>query len=149
MTTHSIVSGNPKENPDATAKPMNTLFVARLAYEVTETQLRNVFERFGPVSDVKIVKDKEGKPRGLVVFMLRLYLVPHLCGPHPRYAFIEFEDEEDMKGAYRKADGMKLEGRTILVDVERGRTVPNFKPRRLGGGIGDPRPTVAKKQKVK
>jgi len=38
--------------------------------------------------------------------------------------------------AYKDADGLKLEGRRILVDVERGRTVDDWKPTRLGGGLG-------------
>ena len=31
-----------------------------------------------------------------------------------------------MKSAYKAADGKKLEGRRIVVDVERGRTVPGW-----------------------
>ena len=31
-----------------------------------------------------------------------------------------------MKSAYKMADGRKIEGRRIVVDVERGRTVPNW-----------------------
>lgn len=34
---------------------------------------------------------------------------------------------------------MKIEGKRILVDIERGRTVPTFRPRRLGGGLGSTR----------
>ena len=34
---------------------------------------------------------------------------------------------------------MKIEGRHIVVDVERGHTVPAFLPRRLGGGLGGTR----------
>ncbi|KAF5828186.1 hypothetical protein DUNSADRAFT_18077 [Dunaliella salina] len=41
-----------------------------------------------------------------------------------------------MKEAYKSADGRKIEGRRVLVDVERGRTVETWKPRRLGGGLG-------------
>lgn len=52
------------------------------------------------------------------------------------YAFIQFAKEEDMKAAYKDADGKKINGRRIAVDVERGRTVKNWKPRRLGGGLG-------------
>jgi len=97
----------------------NTLFVGRLAYEVTETKLLREMEAFGPVRDIKLVTDKEGKSKG--------------------YAFVEYENEEDMKRAYRSTDGMKLEGRDIVVDVERGHTVPTWLPRRLGGGLGGTR----------
>jgi len=100
-------------------------------------------------SQVKMVYDKEtNKPRG--------------------YAFIEYAHTRDMKSlcytpmfdlshycftssftdatclfawtaAYKQADGRKIDGRRVLVDVERGRTVPNWRPRRLGGGLGTTR----------
>mmetsp|Transcript_6936 Transcript_6936/g.19753 ORF Transcript_6936/g.19753 Transcript_6936/m.19753 type:complete len:313 (+) Transcript_6936:188-1126(+) len=97
----------------------NTLFVGRLAYEVTERKLLREMEAFGPVRDIKLVTDKEGKSRG--------------------FGFVEYENEEDMKRAYRAADGMRIEGREIVVDVERGHTVPTWLPRRLGGGLGGTR----------
>jgi U1 small nuclear ribonucleoprotein len=65
------------------------------------------------------VVDKEGKSKG--------------------YGFVEYENEEDMKRAYRAADAMRIEGRDIVVDVERGHTVPTWLPRRLGGGLGGTR----------
>lgn len=55
------------------------------------------------------------------------------------YAFIEYMHTRDMKAAYKQADGRKLDNRRVLVDVERGRTVPNWRPRRLGGGLGTTR----------
>ncbi|KAM3401554.1 hypothetical protein ACQJBY_005962 [Aegilops geniculata] len=45
----------------------------------------------------------------------------------------------DMKNAYKQADGRKVDNKRVLVDVERGRTVPNWRPRRLGGGHGSSR----------
>lgn len=99
----------------------NTLFVGRLAYEVTERKLLRELEQFGPVKDLKLIKEQNqsNKSRG--------------------YAFVEFEHEEDMKRAYRAADGLRLENKDIVVDVERGHTVPNWLPRRLGGGLGGTR----------
>ena len=47
--------------------------------------------------------------------------------------------------AYKEGDGTKVRGRRVLVDVERGRTTPGFRPRRLGGGLGKTR--VDKKSK--
>lgn len=50
-----------------------------------------------------------------------------LVADKPRgYAFIEYEHKKDMKEAYKQSDGRKIEGRRILVDVERGRTVENW-----------------------
>ena len=41
--------------------------------------------------------------------------------------------------AYKHADGKKIDGRRVLVDVERARTVKGWQPRRLGGGLGGTR----------
>lgn len=97
----------------------NTLFIGRLAFEMSERKLLREMEGFGPVKDIRIVKDKAGNSKG--------------------YAFVEYEHEEDMKRAYRAADGMRCEGRDIVADVERGHTVPSWLPRRLGGGLGGTR----------
>jgi len=40
------------------------------------------------------------------------------------------------KAAYKRADGKKIDGRRVVVDIERGRTIKGWKPRRLGGGKG-------------
>merc|ERR1712210_273636 len=47
--------------------------------------------------------------------------------------------ERDMHSAYKYADGKKIDGKRVLVDVERGRTVKGWRPRRLGGGLGNSR----------
>jgi len=107
------------QNPVCTKDAYKTLFVSRLSYEVSEEDLKEEFEYYGGVSKVRIVADKKGKSRG--------------------FAFVEFERSKDLKEAYKDADGRKVKGRRILVDVERGRTVRNWKPRRLGGGLGGTR----------
>lgn len=39
-----------------------------------------------------------------------------------------------------------MQNKRLLIDVERGRTVKGWKPRRLGGGLGGkPKPVVARK----
>lgn len=53
------------------------------------------------------------------------FLLVH-AGKSRGYGFIEFEDKKDMKEAYKSADGRKIEGRRVLVDVERGRTVETW-----------------------
>ncbi|RUP45095.1 hypothetical protein BC936DRAFT_148616 [Jimgerdemannia flammicorona] len=86
---------------------------------VNEKDLAREFEMYGPIKRMRIVKNLEGKSRG--------------------YAFIEYEREKDMRAAYKDADGIKIAGRRILVDVERGRTVKGWRPRRLAGGLGGTR----------
>ncbi|KAI8902492.1 hypothetical protein BC833DRAFT_616611 [Globomyces pollinis-pini] len=100
--------------------PYKTLFVSNLAYETTEKQLRRTMEAFGDVKSIKmIMNESKNKPKG--------------------YAFVEFERESGMKAAYKEADGIKLNNRRMLVDVERGRTVKGWKPKKLGGGLGKKR----------
>ncbi|KAF3434730.1 hypothetical protein FNV43_RR21815 [Rhamnella rubrinervis] len=111
---------DPSSDPNISGDPYKTLFVARLNYETTESRIKREFDVYGPVKRVRLVNDRDtNKPRG--------------------YAFIEYMHTRDMKAAYKQADGRKIEGRRVLVDVERGRTVPNWRPRRLGGGLGTTR----------
>lgn len=107
----------------------NTLFVGRLAYETTERKLLREFEVFGPIKDLKLIFNNAHKTKTSSTN------TSNSCG----MAFIEYEHEEDMKRAYRAADGMKIDGKEIVVDVERGHTVPNWLPRRLDGGLGGSR----------
>ncbi|KAJ3344828.1 hypothetical protein HDU83_004723 [Entophlyctis luteolus] len=109
------------ESKRITKDAYKTLFVGRLSYSVTEKILRREFEQFGPIVSIRIVSEPSDppKPRG--------------------YAFIEYAHERDLTIAYREADGMKIDGRRVVVDVERGRTVKGWKPRRLGGGLGGTR----------
>ncbi|KAK7174814.1 hypothetical protein R3I93_001877 [Phoxinus phoxinus] len=111
---------DPHNDTNAQGDAFKTLFVARINYDTTESKLRREFEVYGPIKRIYIVFNKKtGKPRG--------------------YAFIEYEHERDMHSAYKHADGKKIDGRRVLVDVERGRTVKGWHPRRLGGGLGGTR----------
>lgn len=108
---------NPHETENATSDPYRTLFVARIHYDTSESKLRREFEVYGKIKQIKLIHDiNTDKPRG--------------------YAFIEYEDESSMHSAYKRADGKKIDGRRVVVDIERGRTIKGWKPRRLGGGKG-------------
>ncbi|CDO74356.1 hypothetical protein BN946_scf184355.g4 [Trametes cinnabarina] len=109
-------SYKPSEDPEAIGDPYKTLFIARLHKNATENDLRREFESYGNIERVRVVRDKNGRSRG--------------------YAFIVFERERDMKAAYKESDRLQIMGKRVLVDVERGRTVRGWKPRRLGGGLG-------------
>jgi len=115
-----IALWDPTANEEATTDPFKTLFVSRINYDTSESKIRREFESYGPVKSIRMIHDQNtGKPKG--------------------YAFIEFEHEKDMHCAYKHADGKKLDGRRVLVDVERARTVRGWLPRRLGGGLGGSR----------
>ena len=118
---------NPQNDPNTTENAYHTLFVGRLSYDTTNNKLRREFEQYGSIKYIRMVNKKDdGTPRG--------------------YAFIEFDKEEAMTAAFKKSDGKKLDGRKILVDVERGRTVKNWRPMRLGGGLGGRKAMKSKKQ---
>nr|BAN64598.1 U1 snRNP, putative [Babesia bovis]BAN65247.1 U1 snRNP, putative [Babesia bovis] len=103
-------------NPWLTHDPYKTLFVSNIPYEVTEKQLWKEFDVYGRVRRIRMINDRKNIPRG--------------------YAFIEYNDERDMVNAYKRADGRKVSGRRVLVDVERARTVAGWYPKRLGSGKG-------------
>ena len=110
------VSYDPNALAEGTEDPYRTLFVGRLSFDTTERTLKKEFEEYGRIEKVKIVYDKQGESRG--------------------YGFVEFESERSMRDAYKMGDGKRIDGRKVLVDVERGRTVKGWLPRRLGGGKG-------------
>ncbi|KAH9249466.1 hypothetical protein BASA81_012828 [Batrachochytrium salamandrivorans] len=96
-----------------------TLFVGALDPNVvTETMVGDFMRAYGPVASVRVVRTANQNKS---------------C-----YAFVEFEDKRSLQNAYHGADKQVLGGRTILVDVERGRTVSNWLPKRFGGGLGGP-----------
>ncbi|KAL5113553.1 hypothetical protein ACEQ8H_008562 [Pleosporales sp. CAS-2024a] len=114
----------PSEDPKVQGDAFKTLFVARLAYGVTSDDLEREFGRYGPIERIRIIEDVTAPPD---------------APPKKRkrgYAFIVYEREKDMKAAYKETDGIKIKDRRVLVDVERGRTVSGWRPRRFGGGLG-------------
>eukprot|EP00698_Gefionella_okellyi_P006078 TRINITY_DN15543_c0_g1_i1.p1 TRINITY_DN15543_c0_g1~~TRINITY_DN15543_c0_g1_i1.p1 ORF type:complete len:304 (-),score=32.59 TRINITY_DN15543_c0_g1_i1:22-933(-) len=119
-----LPSWNPKNDAHIQSEPRKTLFVARLSYTTTEDSLRREFDRFGSIKSIRLVADTTGKPRG--------------------YAFIEYEHERDMKEAYRVMEGKKIDNRRILVDMERARVDESWRPRRLGGGLGNTRTSTTR-----
>src|SRR5262245_4631378 len=85
------------------------IYVGNLAYNATDEELRSAFEAFGPVTSVKIVRDRDsGRSRG--------------------FAFVEMEDGEGAQNAVAQMNGKDLKGRNLVVNEAR--------PREQGGGGG-------------
>ncbi|KAK1291591.1 U1 small nuclear ribonucleoprotein 70 kDa [Acorus calamus] len=129
---------DPSNDPNMTGDPYKTLFVARLNHESTEQRIKREFETYGPIKRVSVMEHPHGVLQLLHFKLVRLITDKETNKPRG-YAFIEYMHTRDMKAAYKQADGRKLDNRRVIVDVERGRTVPNWRPRRLGGGLGSTR----------
>ena len=115
-----LANWDPKSDKNITGDPFRTLFISRINFETTESKLKKELSQFGDIKNITMIKHKTtGKPKG--------------------YAFVTFKHERDMLTAYRRADGMKIDNKRILVDVQRGMTVKEWKPRRFGGGLGETR----------
>jgi len=90
------------------------LYVGNLAFHTTEDSLLAAFTKFGEVSDVKLVIDREtGRSRG--------------------FAFITMSTPEAAAKAISEMDGQQLDGRPLRVNEAEAR------PPRAGGGGGGPR----------
>ncbi|KAF2011477.1 hypothetical protein BU24DRAFT_466181 [Aaosphaeria arxii CBS 175.79] len=124
LLTEGVLEYKPAEDPKVQGDAFKTLFVSRLAYGVTSDDLEREFGRYGPIERIRIVEDITQPSDAPLKKRKR------------GYAFIVYEREKDMKAAYKETDGIKIKDRRVLVDVERGRTVSGWRPRRFGGGLG-------------
>ena len=78
------------------------IFVAGLTYQITEHDLRELFEEYGTVSSAKIITDRfSGRSRG--------------------FGFVEMEDEAEGHKAIEQLNDAEFDGRTLTVDVAKPR----------------------------
>lgn len=76
----------------------NKLFCGGLAWKTTEAELRAACADFGPVSEVKIIMDRDtGRSKG--------------------FGFVTFDDPVDAANAMTALDGSTLDGRQIRVNM--------------------------------
>lgn len=85
------------------ASTFRIISVAGLSFRTTEESLRNAFENFGKLVEVKLVMDKvANRPRG--------------------FAFLRYETEEESENAIQGMHGKFLDGRVIFVEVAKPRS---------------------------
>jgi len=88
------------------------IYVGNLAYRTTEDDLRREFERFGAVSRVDIISDRDtGRSKG--------------------FGFVEMANSDEAQAAIHALDGANVGERTLKVNEARERP-----PRGQGGGGG-------------
>jgi RNA recognition motif-containing protein len=99
------------------SKIMINIFVGSLSFETSEEELRKEFEKFGEVSSVKIITDRETrKSRG--------------------FAFVEMPNREQALAAISGLNGKDLAGQTLKVNEARPREARGGQSReRVGGGF--------------
>lgn len=91
---------------------MTNIYVGNLSYNATEDDLREAFSRFGDVSSVSVIKDRDtGRARG--------------------FAFVEMSDANQAAEAIENLNNTEIAGRNITVNEARPR-----EDRGGGGGGG-------------
>ena len=72
------------------------LFIARLSFDASEDELRNIFSAHGDVTECSIAKDRDtGKSRG--------------------FAFVKYASRKAGEKAIKELDGSEIHGRKISV----------------------------------
>ncbi len=88
------------------------IFVGSIPFKLKEKDLRALFEKYGEVTSVKIVKDKATRQ-------------------NKGFGFVDMPDEDAVRNAIHELNGTELMGRTLEVSVSAKKEVPkpktNFK----------------------
>ncbi|MFO7658210.1 MAG: RNA-binding protein [Bacteroidales bacterium] len=88
------------------------IYISNLSYDVNDSDLRELFEEYGPVSSAKVISDKyTGKSRG--------------------FGFVEMDDNTQAQKAIDELNQAEYDGKVISVSVAKPKT---DRPR--GGGSG-------------
>ena len=93
---------------------MKNIYVGNLDFATTETEIRTLFEPFGQIDNVSLVRDKfSGQSRG--------------------FAFVEMTNDNEAEQAIQNLNGKQVGNRNITVNEARPR---EDRPRGGGGGFG-------------
>jgi cold-inducible RNA-binding protein len=89
------------------------VFVGGMSWNTDDEGLRQAFEKFGEVSDAKVITDRDtGRSRG--------------------FGFVTFENAESVSKAISEMDGQELDGRAVKVNEAQDK--PRNSDRGGGGG---------------
>jgi len=97
------------------------IFVAGLSYQITDADLKELFEEYGEVTSAKIITDRDSRrSKG--------------------YGFVEMSNDEEGQHAIEELNDAEYDGRTLSVSVARPRAEGERAPRsnsRGGGSYGN------------
>ncbi|HUW06568.1 MAG TPA: RNA-binding protein [Williamwhitmania sp.] len=75
-----------------------TIYIGNISYSMKEEELKSAFEKFGAVTSVKMIVDRQsGRSKG--------------------FAFVEMENEEEAISAIASLNNSQLDGRNIKVNA--------------------------------
>ena len=93
------------------------IYVGNLPKTTTEEEVRNIFEKHGEVTDVKLIKDQySGELRG--------------------FGFIQMSSKSDAQTAIQEVNGTELKGNILIVNEARPRQDRSGGRQRGGGYRG-------------
>ncbi len=94
-----------------------TIYVGNLLFDVSEGDLREMFEKFGEVTEVRLIMDKfSGKSKG--------------------FGFIEMPSQEEAEKAIEEMNGKEFKERVMNVSEAKQKTERGRGGGRGGGGRG-------------
>ncbi|RYU94481.1 RNA recognition motif domain-containing protein [Emticicia agri] len=98
------------------------IFVGSIPFKLKEKDLRALFEKYGEVTSVKIVKDK-------------------VTRQNKGFGFVDMSDEDAVRNAIHELNGTELMGRTLEVGISEKKETPkpvkNFKINQQGKATGN------------
>ncbi len=78
------------------------IYIGNMSYETTEDQVRQAFKRFGEVTSVNLISDRDtGRPKG--------------------FGFVEMSKDEEARAAIAGLNSTDIGGRTVNVNEARPR----------------------------
>ena len=93
------------------------IYVGNLVFDVSEEDLKEAFEPFGEITEVRLIMDKySGKSKG--------------------FAFIEMPSKEEAEKAIEEMNGKEFKGRAMNVNEAKPKTDRGGRGGRGGGGGG-------------
>ncbi|MBI4464099.1 MAG: RNA-binding protein [Acidobacteria bacterium] len=96
---------------------MKNLFVGNMSFQTTESDLRALFEPFGEVTRIELMRDRDtGRARG--------------------FAFVDMANDEEAAKAIAALNGKEVDGRALNVNEARPKTERSSGQRFGGGGGG-------------
>jgi len=93
------------------------IFVGNLPYQTEESQVQDLFVRYGDVASVKIILD-------------------NMTGRSKGFGFVTMNDEESAQKAIQELNGVDLGGKNLTVNEARPKTENSGGNRGGGGGYG-------------